>query len=181
LTNSDGYFVVYGGGVPPRKTFMSYNVKIDKISRQHVTQESAPDERWDSNDFEWEHDIQGFIVVGEKGYWDFVMENDPKGKTLYLVYALYKTGDSFHHEENKICLVGLYEDELDAITVMDALEFDYKKNADSSEPIRIQLPKKGMEEVIATSTWKGYFERLNTVNVEPITEISNRKRVIRRY
>ncbi len=157
---------------------MSYNIKIDKTSRQHVTREADPNERWDGDDTDWEHDIHGFSVSGEKDYWDFVMKNDPKGKTLYLVYALYSTGDSFHHEENVICLVGLYEDESDAIAVVDAIELDYKKNEDSFEPVKVKLPKKGVEETIATSTWKGYFESLSSINIEPVTESSNRKRVI---
>lgn len=151
---------------------MSYNVKINKISRQHVIREKDPDERWDADDLAWDHDIQGFSVVGEKGYWDFVMENNPKGKTLYLVYALYDTGDSFRHEENEICLVGLYEDETDAVAVMEALELDYKKN-ESFNPIKVRLPKKGVEETIGTSTWKGFFERLRSINIEPVTETIN--------
>lgn len=160
---------------------MSYNVRIDKISRQHVTREKDPDERWDADDLDWDHDIQGFSVVGEKDCWDFVMSDDPKGKTLHLVYVLYSTGDSFHHEENVICLVGLYEDIEDAMTVMDALEKDYEKD-DSRLPVTVKLPKRGVEETIATSTWKGYFENLNSVNVVAVTELSNRKRVInRRY
>lgn len=159
---------------------MSYNIKIDKISRQYVTRESDPDKEWDADDLDWDHDIQGFVVVGEKDYWDFVMTNNPKGKTLYLVYALYSTGDSFHHEENVICLVGLYEDESDAVAVMDALELDDKENEDSREPVKVQLPKKGVEETIATSTWKGYFESLSSINIEPVLELSNRKRLISR-
>lgn len=165
---------------------MTYNVKIDKISRQHVTRERDPNEQWDADDLAWDHDIQGFSVVGKKKYWDFVMTKNPKGKTLYLVYALYNTGDSFHCEENVICLVGLYEDEADAVSVMDAIELDDKENSgrfdsDRFNPINVKLPKKGVEETIATSTWKGHFERLNTVNVESVTETINRKRVIRRY
>lgn len=161
---------------------MSYNIKIEKISRQHVTREKNTDECWGADDLDWDHDIQGFSVVGEKDYWDFVMTNDPRDKTLYLVYSLYSTGDSFHHEENVICLVGLYEDESDAIAVMNALELDDKENGDSFEPVKVKLPKKGVEETIATSTWKGYFESLTSVNVEPVLNLSNRKRVInRRY
>jgi hypothetical protein len=159
---------------------MTYNVKIDKISTQYVTRERDPNERWDADDLAWDHNIQGFSVVGEKKYWDFVMTKNPKGKTLYLVYALYNTGDSFYCEENVICLVGLYEDKEDAVAVMDALELDNKKNSGRFNPINVKLPKKGVEETIATSTWKGHFERLDTINVEMITESSNRKSVVKR-
>ena len=158
---------------------MSYNVKIDKISNQYVTREKDPNDSWDADDLAWDHDIQGFSITDEKGYWDFVMENDPKGKTLHLVYVLYDTGDSFHNEANVICLIGLYEDESDAVTVMDALELDYKKN-ESFNPIKVKLPKKGVEETIGTSTWKGFFERLNSVNIKPVTNTNNRRRVITR-
>jgi len=153
-----------GVGVPPLKAFMRYNIKIENYSRKHITREAAPDECWDADDIEWEHNIAGFSVVGEKDYWDFAMADDPKGKTLYLVYALCSTGDSFHHEENVICLVGLYEDETDAIAVMNAVEIDNKENGGRFDPITVKLPKKGVEETIATSIWQGYFENLNSVN-----------------
>jgi hypothetical protein len=152
---------------------MTYNVKIDIISDNCVTREANPEDRWDVDDLDWNHDIRGFKVVEKKEYWDFVMENNPKGKSLYLVYVLYNTGDSFHLEENLICLVGLYEDVDDAKTVMHAIKSDYTKNSEKFYPIDVNLPKKGTTETICTASWKGYFTSLNSVNLEQIVESVN--------
>jgi hypothetical protein len=152
---------------------MSYNVKIDKISTSYITRSRDLDDKWDNDDIAWSHDIRGFSVVGKNDYWDFVMTNDPKGKTLYLVYVIYNTGDSFHRENNAICLVGLYENQSDAKAVVNSLELDSKTNNEGFEPIKVKLPKTGVEETIGTSTWKGYFERVVSINCEEIEESFN--------
>jgi hypothetical protein len=99
----------------------------------------------------------------------------PNGKTLYFVYALYNTGDSFHREDNAMCKIGLYEHEKDAEAVMFALEKDYKNNPDSFDVLEIALPIKGTVEKIGTATWKGHFERLRSFNIEPVSPVGKRR------
>lgn len=149
---------------------MSTKIKIDLTERQHVTREAdhSPG-AWDADDIDHTHSIDGYTVVADKDRWDFILTEDPKNKTLYLVYTLYDTGDSFHQETNVLCLVGLYEHEKDAQAVMRAIEDDYRKSGDSFAPVKVALPKADRLETIGVSTWKGYFERLNEVRVEPLS------------
>ncbi len=154
---------------------MSFNIKIEKDSYQHITRERNEDDRWDNDDLCWEHTIRGFKVVNKKDYWDFVLDKNPKGKTLYLVYVLYNTGDSFHREENVICLIGLYEHDKDAYTVADAIKRDYDESSNNYKtkfnPIDVKLPKKKVKETISVASWKGYFESLTSVEVMPLLQI----------
>lgn len=155
---------------------MSVNVEIVHYDNVYVTREAdRSNDSWDADDVCHSHTIYGYRVIPEKSYWDFVLPNDPKGKTLYFVYALYNTGDSFHCEENVMCKVGLYEYEKDAESVMVALENDYKTDMDSFEPVKVYLPRKKTVETIGVSTWKGYFERLLNINIEPVSPVGKWK------
>ncbi len=153
---------------------MSVNIEIVREDHVEVTREATRVE-WDADDIAHSHSIEGYVVVPKKAYWDFVLNEDPDNKTLYLIYTLYNTGDSFHYEENAICLVGLYEHKEDAVAVMRAIENDYKKSKDSFDPLKITLPKAGRVDTIGVSTWKGYFERLNEVCIELVEPVGERR------
>lgn len=162
---------------PDNTTDKVYYIHIERSEHSTVTREGQGE--WDNDDLDFRHDIHGFSVVEKENYWDFVMTENPKGKTLELVYVLYSTGDSFHHEENRISLVGLYETYQDAKFVMDFIESDYrefmKKDNYDHKPSKLVLPVSGKTEDIYTGTWKGYFERLTEVNIESVGDVGKRK------
>lgn len=155
---------------------MSVNIKIEKQHYVDVTRQAERTE-WDADDIAHEYTIDGYSVVKKNEFYDFILDEDPKGKTLYFVYAVYDTGDSFHREDNVMCEVGLYEHEEDAQAVMVALEKDYKdsKTRELFDPIEVALPRRGIVETVATSTWKGHFERLREICIEPVSDVSTRR------
>lgn len=152
-----------------KKETSKFNIRILKESTTEVTRESDTTDPWDKDDVEYNHTIFGFEVEPDGMYWDFIMSNNPKGKTLYLVYVLYNTGDSFSRSDNCIELIGLYEDLEDAVKVQTAIEKDSNKT--TYTPLTVDLPKKGVTETIGVSTWRGYFESFNDCVVMPVNEI----------
>jgi hypothetical protein len=153
-----------------------FKVKIDYTDDISVTRTADPNDGWDADDFRHDYTINGYRLADDKSReWDFIFDKDPEGKTLYFVYALYDTGDSFHRENNVMCEIGLYEHEKDAETVMYALEQDYKKNPDGFDVMEVALPIGGVIQKIAASTWKGHFERLRSINIEPVSPVGKRK------
>jgi len=144
-------------------------VKIERSEYKHITRHAKAGEQWDGDDTHSDHEIHGFRVVSEGEEWDFVLPYDPTGKTMYLVCAFYDTGDSFHREENRLCLVSLQEHVQDAQAILKACEADYKayeENDDGRNPLPVKLPIADKTEEVYTGDWKGYFERLRELRIE---------------
>lgn len=158
-----------------------FYIKIDHEDHTEVTREAdRSEDSWDADDISHSHTINGFNITEENKNWDFILTADPKGKTLYLVYALYHTGDSFHYEDNVISFVSLQEAEEDAVVIAKAIETDYKAYKDNGrdfgyKPLEVRLPISGKTETICVGTWKGYFEGLGEVRIEAVTASKHRR------
>ena len=99
-----------------------YFVRINTTDHAEVTRERNPDSQWDGDDISHSHTIHGFeIVAEERSGWDFILNENPSGQTLFLVYALYDTGDSFHIESNCLCLISLVKNTTDANAIAKAM------------------------------------------------------------
>jgi hypothetical protein len=142
-------------------------IHIHKNSYSEITRESDPESEWDGDDLENSHSFEGFSLVKDKGkYWDFVLHELPKKNVpYYLVYVLHSSGDSFHHESGCLCMVQFVNEYEDAVAIRDAISKDVKMDGYS---VNLTLPKSGMEIRISTGTWKGYFDRLESVNIETL-------------
>lgn len=137
-------------------------------SGTETTREPSDGDEWDRGDTESYHTIEGCKIV-EKGTHSFeLIGNFKEGQTLYFVYALYDTGDSFGSDGNQLCELALLEHEEDAILLKEQLEKNNKEKPDDFSPIEVFYPVAGITEKIGVSTWKGYFESLNGFNVEPV-------------
>lgn len=146
-----------------------FYVKINKRDAE-VTRE-AKHRRFDADDIAHNWEIEGFELVGEKDGWDFILTEAPK-TNWYLIVATYSTGDSFHHEEGMISLVSFVKYQSDAEEILKAIEEDYKLYQEKGDyeyrPLKVLLPMADRVEEIYTGTWKGYFERLQSVEVKPL-------------
>lgn len=156
-----------------------FHIRIDHRESSSVTREADSSDSWDRNDVYYDHEIRGYEFVKEGRYWDFVVSEPPQPFTrYYVVYALYDTGDSFHREANRICFVYLTEHYPDAQAVMFALEKDYRQKYGTFEAVQVKLPVKGTIEPICSSTWKGHFERLRSIQIETVTQTGNGKNAV---
>jgi hypothetical protein len=157
---------------------MKLNIKINTI--EHVIREADPDDEWDNGSHRDEHEIIGAEIVDDE-FSQFEVEGVKEGDTLYFVYALYNTGDTFGSYENKLCDLALLRHLEDAEYLYDCLEKDSKTVQDQSDfesmfkPLSVTYPKCGITETIGVSTWKGYFESLNSFEIAAV-EISKKKR-----
>ena len=143
-------------------------VKIDYDSYTEITREADPLETYDGDDKVTNHTFNGYKIVSDTSYWDFTLHKLPNINDLYLVYVLHTEGDSFGGESGVICLVALVENMQDAILIKNSIEESEKKG--KREVIKIKLST-GKELSIGTSTWMGYFERLESVNIETLNYI----------
>lgn len=83
------------------------------------------------------------------------------GDLLYLLWVEYSTGDSFGTSRGNFCEVGVYDDEEKAKHIASLIRDDCKIKKD--EPT-ILVDMDGVN--VSTTTWKGYFERLQDVHIE---------------
>ena len=84
------------------------HIKIIDLSHCETTREADPLNEWDGDDIYTSHNIQGFTVLDS--YHDLPVSFSIEDKRkYYLLYVLYSTGDSFHHEEGCIEYISLYQ------------------------------------------------------------------------
>lgn len=147
-----------------------YHIKVKHSSQQHVTREAVQSE-WDHDDVDNVHQFHGYEIADtdfDKKYADFTVERIPECKELYLVYVLHTQGDSFGTEEHVLCMVNLFDSYRDAQTLALAIKNDYAKydkdGINDYLPLKVTLPSGKIIDV-ATSSWKGYFERMQDIQV----------------
>ena len=160
-------------------------VVVEKRAYTHVTREATED-KWDGDDTATDHHIEGIkrAVMYTDLEVGFELE---EGRTYYLLYALYSTGDSFHHESGVIEYIGLYQDEKVAKENQGRL----KKHNDVEEKLtdRWDPPSKAVRNKLAKNhnsyscslvtengqeyllhvPWHGYFEHLEGVDIQPVS------------
>lgn len=147
------------------------NIVIIKKEQQNVTRK-AKHNSYDSDDIAWNITIRGFEVSDEENRYDFIVDNPVKSH-YYLVYAVYSTGDSFHHVTGKVSLVSLVNSFEDAEAISDAIENDYENNKDKHGNLEVKLSSGSTEKIYVS--WKGYFESLESVQIETIRRVKEIK------
>ena len=166
-------------------------ILVKDEARTVVTRAGDPEDCWDGDDTSTDHYIRRIEIVGKKDYYDLqvAFDIDPT-RPYYLVYAIYSTGDSFHHEEGRIEYVGLYEDlsvahenanrirqhnetyrQLNDRWYHSSQQMSkekLKKLEKNFEPYMIRLVTETGQEYDVHVPWNGYFERLTYVAVESV-------------
>ncbi len=128
-----------------------------------VTRERDPNSEWDADDLAYSYDISRIESSGNE-WGDFYLDIEPTiGEYFFLVYVTYSTGDSFHHEEGRIELVGLLKNQPDAETLAEHI----RKSDGSLTRYQVRLPS-GETVEYYNGAWTGYFERLTSVDVMSI-------------
>lgn len=159
----------------------NFYIKINREMFSDVTRNADQNEEWDADDLYHTHVIHGFKIVDKSSSWDFILNEKPEGK-WYLVCAFYSTGDSFHTESNCLELVSFVKHIDDANTILAEINNDYRKYTEHKydfnykiSPLKIILPITNKEHDVYTNTWKGYFDRLESVEIRSLEEIIDEK------
>ena len=140
--------------------------KINIIDREHteVTRADGGGE-WDADDTYTSHSIEGISISDAEYSTLEVPYKVKKNVPYYLVYAIFSTGDSFHHEEGRIDFIDLYQKRTLAEKVARIIEEDYKK---WKENFSVTIFDSTGKKFKMHCPWKGYFESLTDVRVEEV-------------
>jgi len=139
---------------------------IDMQSRTWETRPADPKDKWSSADTETSWTFERYRWGGESRWSFMVPESWKDGRVLYFVYVIYSTGDSFHTSDRANCEgIGVYDSLEKAEDVERAIWNDYNgKDVDFSD----MKPLVVNGQSIYTYPWKGYFERLDDVQVQQL-------------
>ena len=75
-------------------------LRVNSTWYQYVTRESDPDETWDRDDTCSDWSFLSASVTEERDGWDLIVPFDAKnGDTVWVVAAVYSTGDSFGRDD----------------------------------------------------------------------------------
>ena len=168
------------------------NIRIIDKCYTYVTRQSDPNDSWDQDDTGTSHNIVGIEIATVGGYYDISVPFDiEQGKEYFLVYGIYSTGDSFHHEEGSITYVDLFQTHEKAMECVHRLEEHHRVHVglETYYPNKKrEKPPKGYVDYTCVLMddsekeykfhvpWHGYFERLSSLEVIPVSLTSYYKK-----
>lgn len=138
-------------------------LRLDVSSRRVVTRERDPDDEWSGEDTSTSWTVEGITLLDKDEYnalpADFPVE---VGDTVYVVYAVYSTGDSFSHDENgefeTVCFFKTREKAHAAARAV--------SQRTAGESYQMTFETESGAKISRYCPWDGYFERLSYVEVE---------------
>lgn len=138
---------------------MSY-LKLNVEQYREITRERDPNERWDGDDTRSSWEINGVELVDDNTYQTVKNYLDAKvGDRIWVVYAVYSTGDSFGHDEDgQFEFVNVFATQADAEKCAEILV----KATEKAEYVLSDGTKVGYGWI----PWRGYFESLSYIRAE---------------
>lgn len=135
---------------------------LDTNSWTDVTREADPDDSWGADDTSTSWTVNGISLSDKDGHQalpaDFPVE---VGDTVYVVYAVYSTGDSFHRADGEY---------LEVLSFHKNSAIAYKNKASAEGPRKdrhdMTIEFDSGAKVQRYCPWDGYFESLDSVSVE---------------
>jgi hypothetical protein len=139
-----------------------------------VTREADPEDSWGAADTSTSWSTDGVSLSDKDGQHalpaDFEVE---VGDTVYVVFAVYSTGDTFHRADGEYLeVLSFHKDAQRAYRNKAAAEGPRGKEASFSMTIEFENGKK----VSRHCPWDGYFESLDYVSVDSYTVQAHSKR-----
>lgn len=144
-------------------------LRVDRDSQVHITRQADPNERWDADDTCTNWNVERLYLISIDGDGDVIADFAVSaGDLLYLVYAVYSTGNSFGSDTNAaIDFISVHRTEEQAKAVQQVLrdkksKYDKRGNFDWTALIPLDSG------VIFPyhCPWLGYFESLTDVYVK---------------
>ena len=114
---------------------------------------------------ESQHDFKKLSL--SEGEQKITVKGNPKVNSFHwLVYVLYSESDSFGIASGCLEIIGAYDSEAKAQYIKKFIEDDYEDYENRKPSNEIIHDADGLP--VNTNTWKGYFEELESVNVEKL-------------
>lgn len=136
---------------------MKIEINFDRY--EYVTREANPECSWDRGDTAAVVHIHGIKIADR--YHDIDVPFDiESGVVYYLVWANYKTGDSFGHSDNSVEFIDLFKAE--------KLAEECASIARAAKGYSYTFKRENGRDCIQSAPWKGYFESLNDIHIEAV-------------
>ncbi len=151
----------------------TYVIAVDVDSSTYQTREGDDLPYSDRGETSTDHTIEGLRLIEDgKSTWRSaeVLFKPVRGKVYHLLYATYSTGDSFGHDHNQCFeVVGVYKSRAVA-------DLNCKRLTEGKPVVKgqwsselIPLKVEGLRETHKYyRPWKGYFERLVSLQVKSL-------------
>ena len=148
---------------------MTTYLRVNYNKDTWVTREATEPE-WDRDDTDTSWSFEHVEIVKEKDSWDLAVPFDVEaGDTVYVVAAIYSTGDSFGHDDRDCCeYVDVFLDEAKAQACINAVDAARKSRSDNTEKGLTWIREDGSEGKLDYVPWNGYFECLDEVRCETL-------------
>ncbi len=124
------------------------------------TSEVDPEDSWDRPNTATTYDVRGLKLVDQDGYKRLPVDDDVSvGDDLWVVYAVYSTGDTFGHDEG-----GGFE----WLSYHRTEEAAQKAKSDDEQGSDFITLDNGKQQKFYRS-WDGYFESLDSLEIKRLT------------
>jgi hypothetical protein len=139
-------------------------VKVLYNEFRHATRLPGDDDKWDRGDTAAVLDIIS-VKASTTPMFKVPFELE-KGRTYYLVWADYSTGDSFGYDDNMVEFIDLFINKSLAEKAVVALSEEREEYTPESYS-RTYL-REGLTYITTHVPWVGSFERLNSINITEV-------------
>lgn len=143
-------------------------LRVDADKREWTTRAGDPEDRWDRDDTAASWTFNHVSIVEEKAYFDLAVPFEVKpGDDVWVVAAIYSTGDSFGRDDGACCeYIDAFLDKHKARACRDAVEASRKGWDDHTDKDVKWVREDGSEGKLDYVPWNGYFESLDDVRCE---------------
>lgn len=139
---------------PSTKIYIKYSSYTEVIKKANY------DDEWDRDDTSTSHYVDEVSLQPISSEYCYIPFNVKKGDTIYLVYAIWSTGDSFHRADGeRIDFISVHKTYSNAKRNEDILS--HAVDGDGTPTIFLD---DGTEYKYSPG-WFGYFESLDYINI----------------
>ena len=143
---------------------MAMYLRVDADKREYVTREATEDQ-WDRDDTDASWEFNHVTIASENGWFDLTVPFDvKKGDDVWVVVAIYSTGDSFGRDDRACAeYIDAFLDKHKARECRDAIEKTRKSWDDREDKKAEWIREDGSVGKLDYVPWNGYFEHLDDV------------------
>jgi hypothetical protein len=139
---------------------------LDVRGYKEDTSEADPDDQWSVADTSTSWDVRGIKLSDKDGGEHSIRADFPvkSGDYVYVVYAVYSTGDSFHNARGEYFeLISMHRNQTVATRNRESVN-RARPNDEGRHSMTIEFDSGG--KVTRYCPWDGYFESLDYVTIE---------------
>lgn len=140
---------------------------LETESWTEVTREADPEDSWGADDTSTSWSIKGISLSDSDSQHalpaDFAVE---VGDTVYVVYAIYSTGDTFHRADGEYLEVLSFHKNRETAYKNEASLNGRRDRGSAGNDFQMTIEFDNGKKVQRHCPWDGYFESLDSVSVD---------------